>query len=196
MTRHPPFLTGAMWPVHPAPQPDELLSSYAIRIARAHRARPRPFWKAAAGVSRLLEVDFEPPPSLIAVLVDHVGIDPGRIRQMTIDGFVKFGLLRDEDSRTIAFCPQCLKSDIPYYRRSWCLEFYTVCAKHGTALRTICGQCRAWIRFERLSLDNAFTACHKCGFDLRGAPTEAFHMGNRLQSVIAHQDRFTRLLQN
>src|ERR1039457_1023496 len=62
--------------VHPAPQPDELLSSYVIRIARAHRARPRPFWKAAAGVSRLLEVDFEPPPSLIAVLVDHVGIDP------------------------------------------------------------------------------------------------------------------------
>jgi hypothetical protein len=94
--RHPPFLTGSVWPMHPAPQPDELLSSYITRIARAHSARPRPFWKAVAGVTRLLEVDFEPPPELIAILIEHVRIDRARIQHMTVC-YPRF--------KTTAICP-------------------------------------------------------------------------------------------
>ena len=189
------FRNGPRWPVHPLPQADELLSSYLIRIARAHGTRPPAFWTAVAGVTRWLDLDLQKPsPELVHALVEGIGLEPRRIHAMTLTSFAQYGVLPGGEGRFIAFCPECLKEPIPYYRRGWCVEFMSFCGTHSLVLQKACPPCRALVRFERLSLDQAFTNCHNCGFNLRNASARKYEPVDKLRTVATHQDRLVRLL--
>ena len=166
-----PFLPGIIWPVHPRPRPDELLSSYLARIARAHWTRPQVFWERVAGISDLLRVDQSVPSQVLAALRNGIGINARQVDAMTLIPFGAVRVLREEGKRVIAFCPECLKQDVPFYRRSWCLEYFTICGTHRVRLHKACPKCRGLIRFERLAPGRSFTSCHNCGFELRRTST-------------------------
>jgi hypothetical protein len=100
-----------------------------------------------------------------------------------------------EGKRVIAFCPECLKQDVPFYRRSWCLEYFTICGTHPVPFHKACPECRGLVRFERLAPDRSFTSCHNCGFELRRTSTHHYEATEALATVLAHQDRLTRLLE-
>lgn len=69
-------------------------------------------------------------------------------------------------SRTLACCPECLKSD-PYLPGTWELAFYRTCAVHRTSLVYECPGCGKPLRWTRRSV----CLCN-CGFDLRGAQSQ------------------------
>lgn len=64
-------------------------------------------------------------------------------------------------------CPACLQDRV-YVRGLWLLNFYTVCAYHGTTLIEVCPACGRKIQWNRRS-----TRCCMCGFDFASAATKA-----------------------
>lgn len=66
-------------------------------------------------------------------------------------------------SRTLACCPDCLKSDL-YLPGTWELSFYRTCAVHQTTLVYQCPGCGKPLRWTRRGV----SLC-SCGFDFRGA---------------------------
>lgn len=66
-------------------------------------------------------------------------------------------------SRTLACCPDCLKSD-PYLPGTWELSFYRTCAVHRAGLVHHCPGCGKPLRWTRRGV----CIC-SCGFDLRRA---------------------------
>ncbi len=186
MTR-PPFLSGGIWPIHPYPLPDELLSSWMVRIARAYGVQPYSFWRQLAGISQFRALDEQVSPGVLEVLYRGTGINPLQIRAMTLASFAEFGLLRNDNHPVIPFCPKCLTIPVPFYRRAWCLEFVTICAIHQVELQTTCPACGALIRFEHVQVNQSLATCHNCGFDFATTAASTYEPSDQLATVLVHQ---------
>lgn len=85
-------------------------------------------------------------------------------------------------SRTLACCPECLRSD-PYLPGTWELTFYRTCAVHRTRLVYQCPGCGKPLRWTRRGV--CFCSC---GFDLRGAQSQpGSESGWILAQIIEHR---------
>lgn len=79
------------WPVHPAPNDGEALSSWLRRIAGCYGTDIEHLgddigYKIDAG--DLDDIDLAPPPGMIEVLAERTGVAPARLRQMSVAGSV------------------------------------------------------------------------------------------------------------
>jgi hypothetical protein len=52
----------------------------------------------------------------------------------------------------LQFCPECLKDQGVYLRRSWRLSLVTLCERHGCSLRDRCPNCQSPIHFHRTEM--------------------------------------------
>ncbi len=163
-----------MWPIHPKPLPDELLSSWMVRTARAYRIRPASFWKREAGRIHFRKVDLTAEDRLLRLMSARTGTPLERVRATTLLGLRGCGLdWRGGHEDAIRFCPACLE-ERPYFRRRWRLEFFTICDVHEFFLDDRCPRCRGLVRMEQVPPSaESVTICHNCGFDLRRAPAKA-----------------------
>ncbi len=196
-------LTGELWPAHPKPLPDELLSSWLIRIARAHGLKLQTFCDRVFGNERQLwnrDIDRLGPEWLLSSLVRHTGTSIETVRQTTLDIYrgrlfhrhPSAGVLRwilpvgmyhrKRRNFGLQFCPQCLAEDQePYFRTQWRLAILTWCPLHRLFLHDRCPGCNAPVAFHRRELGHPaitdagpLSLCHACGFDLRFASRQAF----------------------
>ena len=74
------MLSGKMWPAHPKPLPDELLSSWIVRVAEANAIKLQTLsWMLFGnGVSPWnRDIDRNAPRWLIDVLCEHTGSSYG-----------------------------------------------------------------------------------------------------------------------
>lgn len=169
------------WPVVVRPQSDELLSSWAHRLAFANGIAPRSFGRVlgfSSGMwSASLDMNFQT--DAINILTAHTGIPLPRLFAMSLKGSPLKRLLlplRDDGRRLrstwLQFCPQCLAEDAePYFRRQWRLATRISCPHHRCGLRDRCPSCRSRIAvFSQLELVPQHF-CAACGFDLRRAST-------------------------
>ena len=85
-----PERTRPRLPLHPRPRPDEALSSWMWRLARTYGLSDALFQQAAFGVAPLGDatLDLDPSAGLIAALAERTGVEPERIRAMTLAGYV------------------------------------------------------------------------------------------------------------
>jgi hypothetical protein len=158
-----------LWPMHPRLFPDELLSCWLVRIARAHGSKPTLFWKRLVPSINFRTVDRQPDEALLNLLSAKTGTRLDRLQAAAVSTYAKLGLCRNErNDDVIAFCPACLEDGDSYFRRRWRLDFFIVCDFHGALLHDCCPACRGLVRLERIPLDaNSLATCHACGFDLR-----------------------------
>lgn len=188
-----------VWPVHPRPLPDELLSSWMTRIARANHTKVYSFYALYFGQEHQIwnrDIDKLAPEWLVDGLAAWTGLDRGEIEQMTLRSYE--GLLYEHHNpygntkwilpagvyhRTrrrhgLVYCPLCLFKDAePYFRKSWRLSFNTVCEHHGSQMLDACPKCNAPVVYFRRDLGHrraymvdSMALCHQCGFDLRRGP--------------------------
>lgn len=187
--------TQAAWPARIKPLPDELLSSWLVRLAMAHGLKLHTFcsmtWPRKAIWNR--DIDKSADSTLLDSLADKTSLPIETVKATTLSAYE--GLLYEHHNpygntawimpagiyhRTrrnygLQFCPHCLAGDKePYWRRRWRLAFATVCHEHAVTLHDRCPECRSPINFHRNELGNraqlvarSLVLCHSCGFDLR-----------------------------
>jgi hypothetical protein len=206
-------LGGDALPSHPRRKPDELLSSWLVRLARANRIKVHalcarlggnmaPVWNRDIDrmapswlIERLSTLTGRPSEEIyrttLADLADKIDTDHhpnGNSTWILPLGIwhrqrLKFGL---------QFCPICLRTDEdPYIRRSWRLAFYTECEHHHTLLADRCLECGKPHAYFRGELGNrdivaapSMMFCSHCGFDLSLTPVERFEWPD-WQTIVA-----------
>lgn len=151
------------WPIHPQIQPDEILSSWMLRIAQANGFKAHTFYAQQLGRSREIwtrDIDHLAPDWLVDLLADRTGSSVQAISATTLRAFEGIVFERFNPSGATRwvlplgvyhrsrrafgqqFCPVCLATDArPYLRRSWRLSINVVCAEHGVLLLDRCAGC-------------------------------------------------------
>lgn len=181
------------WAIHVAMLPDELLSSWLVRVALAQGCDPMhltgslwPRWRAwTVDLDRGLRADR------LAMLAARSGLDASRLEAAMLHPLLALVApsVRSEQamwpwvlavgSRNrrryggLQFCPSCLAEDMtPYFRRVWRLAWHVGCMRHDTLLADHCGRCRAPVEPHRVRAgDVTLCRCPSCGHDLRESTT-------------------------
>lgn len=195
------MLTGKLLPAHLHPLPDEILSSWVIRVAHAHGLKLQTFSALVFGRDKAIwnrDIDKLAPTWMIAKLSEITGASVEAVQATTMksyegvlyehhqpNGNTKWLLPLGIYHRTrlgygLQYCPHCLAEDAePYFRKRWRLAFSAVCTKHKCYLLDACPQCASALSPHRADMhgreylpQGALHAhCWQCGFDLRSAPT-------------------------
>lgn len=195
-------LTESLWPIRYKPFPDELLTSWLVRLAWGHGLKVQTFCNQVFGGRHQVwnrDVDRLAPEWLVNELVARTGTPWEMAYGTTLRAyegmlFPRFrtsGALpwiqtlkmyhRQRQGFGLQFCPACLAEDEkPYYRKSWRVSFNTMCTRHLVMLRDRCPQCEAPVMFHRMEMGRgsvvevaAMDNCHECGFALSESPREA-----------------------
>ena len=199
-----PGLSGLLWPIHPKPLPDELLSCWLIRIARGfgttvdrfcEQVWPEPVWGG--------DFDLSVGKEILRLMAVRTGTPYDQVAQMPLTVYADHlsapaPTLFDAAARGkgLRFCQMCLDKDaIPYYRRAWRLSFVTVCALHGARLATKCAGCGRGTDLQAVPLDEAesLAVCFACTNKISGARAVNIHP-QRVRRAGAMQQRLYRLL--
>lgn len=209
-------LSGKLWPAHPKPLSDELLSSWIVRLAHANGLKLQTFCDRVFGKEHQLwnrDIDRLAPRWLLTALAAHTGTPMTRVRETTLDIYrgrlfrrrqtagqlrwiLPAGVYHRKRRRFgMQFCPQCLAEDQePYFRTRWRVAALTFCPQHNLELHDRCPQCAEPVAFHRSELGHPeITAagplclCHACGFNLRGAKREPFDPYTVEIGLMSHQ---------
>lgn len=194
--------TQPLWPVHLKPLPDELLSSWIVRLAEAQGLKVQTFARLLAGSEYQVwnrDIDRTAPSWLIEVLCRNTAAHPDAAWNTTLASYegLLYRTFREssvlpwitplmirrftQTGHGLQFCPRCLAEDPePYFRRRWRVAFYTWCSIHNVMLHDRCPRCTAPVNFQRRELGRPneidggpLTRCFACGFDLRKAAAKA-----------------------
>lgn len=189
-------------PVHPQPYPEELLSSWMVRLALENGWHLHTFYKEIIGYTKPIwtrDADKYDLPNLIECLSAKTGVLTERIQQLSLQSYngtlfhgnpkaaylrwiLPLGIYhRRRKLLGLQFCPLCLREQPNgYYRKYWRVAFYTFCHKHNVLLLNECPMCRGSVEFHRTGIGYKtekipqvdIALCHSCGFDLRNSPTD------------------------
>ncbi len=192
---------GRLWPAHPKPLPDELLSSWIVRVAQANGIKLQTLCWMLFGNERSpwnRDVDRSAPKWLIKTICEHTGtrywdayhttlttyrtiLYPNRRRSGQLRWILPirtFAMTRKGYGQQ--FCPKCLAEDqIPYFRKAWRVALFTFCPKHQVMLHDACPLCDVPVAFHRSDFGveqgnmRPIFCCYACGFDFRAATTTA-----------------------
>ncbi len=195
-------LTESLWPIRYKPFPDELLTSWLVRLAWGHGLKVQTFCNQVFGGRRQVwnrDVDRLAPDWLVGELAARTGTSWQIAYGTTLRAyhgqlyatFKASGPLtwiqtlkvyhRQRQGFGLQFCPVCLaEDDKPYYRKAWRVTFNTMCSRHRVMLCDRCPQCGMPVMFHRMEMGRGMFAdhehmdrCHACAFALAESPTQA-----------------------
>lgn len=187
-------LSGKLWPAHPKPEPDELLSSWLIRLAAANGQKLHTFCAISFPGVHLWNRDLDKgcTASFLQVMAERSGETEEHVRKTALRSFE--GVLYERHNsngnsqwilpvgvyrRTrraygLQYCPACLQDDRePYFRKQWRLACMTVCTKHKLCLQDHCTSCFSPVIPHRLEMGTrprytleTLNTCWHCRKDL------------------------------
>lgn len=174
--------------------PDELLSSWLVRLAHGHGLKVQTFCNLIFGNRHQVwnrDIDRLAPDWLLNELSSRTGTPPEMARATTLRAyegwlyprFKASGALqwiqtlkmyhRKFEGFGLQYCPACLREGtVAYYRKSWRVAFNTICVQHQCMLRDRCSNCGAGVAFHRRDMGagaaatDSLAECHQCGCDL------------------------------
>lgn len=186
---------GRIWPAHPKPLPDELLSSWIVRVAQENGIKLQTLCWMLFGNTRSpwnRDTDRTAPPWLIKALSQHTGTSYWDVLHTTLVtyrtrlypyrqavGQLRWVLpVRHYGMRYRGFgqqfCPICLATGpVPYFRKQWRIALFTYCPIHQVELYDACPECHAPVVHYRgdfgreLKDASPMYVCHACRTDLR-----------------------------
>lgn len=194
-------LSGNVLPVHLKPLPDELLSSWLVRLAHGHSMKLQAFSSLVFGRNKPIwnrDIDKLAPDWMITKLSEASGVSMELVLNSSLRSYegilyeqhqpngntkwlLPLGIYhRTRRDHGLQYCPHCLAEDaVPYFRKRWRLAFSVVCTKHECYLLNACPQCDSALSPHRVDMhgreylpQGALHAhCWKCGFALRKATT-------------------------
>lgn len=191
-----------IWPCHPHPLPDELLTCWLVRIAHAHQLKVQSFCHQVFGPNKQIwnrDIDRLAPLWVMDKLSKQTSTPAFLAQKTTLAHYRDKLYTRHRSSGTLQwilplemwhrkhmghglqYCPRCLaEGSTPYYRRRWRVALYTVCTKHNCMMKDRCPACGAGVAFHRTEQGRyeagdlgAISFCHACFYDLKTADCTA-----------------------
>jgi TniQ len=186
-------------PVRPRPFPEELFSSWLMRLAHDNAQRLPYFTAQMTGDDYFWRIDPDCflRPGVAQTLAAVTGLSVDAVLTLTLrryEGTVIPRLLQRGAGRWItplyvqgyrrqrpglSYCPSCLTEAL-FLRAQWRLSFVTVCERHACLLLAACPRCHTPYAPQRndLGLGSDWSTrpepplgyCPGCGHDLRGTP--------------------------
>lgn len=181
------------WAIHVPVLPDELFSTWLVRVALAQGCDPMhltgslwPRWRAWT-----VDLDRGISEHRMEILAGRSGVDAVRLEAATLRPLLAavapgvrpeqatwpWVLAQGSRNRRrrggLQFCPLCLAEDAtPYFRRTWRLAWHVGCDQHRTLLIDHCHCCHAVVEPHRVRANEAtLCQCPSCGHDLRRTAT-------------------------
>jgi TniQ len=191
----PELAKSRPWPYRPAPRPDELLSSWFLRVAHGLKLKPYTLahltWRSTPPLLTR-DIDNFADPRVVGAMAAKTDISASRAWATTLaaydgllveryapggrnDWVLQLGVRhRTRNLAGLQYCPACL-CETGYYKRAWRLGFVTCCVTHSRRLLDRCSVCSATLEPHRAG---ALHDCSRCGADLREgeAPTAAYRV--------------------
>ncbi|MGW8168615.1 MAG: TniQ family protein [Sulfurovaceae bacterium] len=176
-------------PIELNPFEDEIFSSWLIRNAIANGTDAGSFadgiWPNYRTWTR--DIDRHIPDDKIDILCKRISLSKEHIRNLTLEPLIEkimlngslnpkkswyfvipTGLRGGLKTNGTYFCPYCLDSKNPYFKKQWRLAWNTSCPIHGNLLIAKCQKCNRNIEPHLITYTNSsFQLCTHCGFDLR-----------------------------
>jgi hypothetical protein len=200
----PLLVRPKLLPGHPQPQPDELLSSWIVALARANRIKVHSLCIRVGGNQNTIwnrDVDRMVPAEVLTKLSAMTGQSAERIRTLslahiaeqidvdhhpngTATWLLPLGVWHRKRLRHgVQFCTMCLGMDKrPYVRRSWRLAYYTECEHHRVLMMDRCPFCGEAFNYFRGELGDrnqveaaGLNFCVSCGLDFWHTAQQRFH---------------------
>lgn len=171
-------------PVHVMPATDEALLSWLCRLGASVGLSPLAFTRLAFGIDSRTRPEWwrRPDPDQLAVIGLRTGVSPGRLSEMTFEGWLA---ARDDEhderlsawraahpkrrpngGHPAAVCTRCLAGDrVPYLRRAWMFGWLAVCSDHRVVLERKCRACGNILRHQGLDARKPIQIgrCDQCG---------------------------------
>jgi TniQ len=169
-----PGLSGTLWPIHPHPQNDELLSSWVVRLAHSNGLKVQAFCTLLAGRDSAFwnrDIDRSPSERLLVALRQCTGATQDEVEATTLRGFegtyfdklttktncpwiLPLGIYHRTRRRFgLQVCGGCLREgSTAYFRRRWRLAAVVVCPQHQCLMVDRCAACGAPVAFHREEL--------------------------------------------
>lgn len=163
-----------LWPAHPPPQKDELLSSWLLRVAHANGYKPEVFCSLLFGPRSSIwnrDIDRYAPNRVMTVLAQWSALEAQDVQRLSLQelsgvlaegvrancavaGLIPLSIFHRKRRRPgLMYCPQCLGTDeVPYFRRDWRVSFLTACPIHGCQLLDTCTNCGAEVVPHRVGV--------------------------------------------
>ncbi len=186
---------GILLPVKFKPLPDELFSSWLVRLSRENATKLHTFSTLVFPRRRAWNIDLDKSADdwHLARMIEHTGYGSDIIENTFLRSFAgkfyvshnPFGITpwvmpvgvsrQKRKDYGLQMCPACLRSDqTPYFRREWRLSWVTVCAEHRLLLLDRCPGCSSPLMIHRGEMgwhDNYMPAeisvCPVCEFSWR-----------------------------
>jgi transposase len=187
------YALKAYLPVRFIPLPDELFTSWIVRLARENGTKLHTFSSLLFSEKRIWSRDLDKSADdrHLAVMEETTGFSAGLIKETFLRSFEgKFYETHNPNGNSawlmpvgvyhqtrrnygLQMCPACLRGDGEngYYRKLWRVSWVTVCEKHKTILLDRCPNCVAPIVFHRgeMGYRNLYSnysnvQCPKCDF--------------------------------
>jgi len=176
-------------PFHGTPFPDELLSSWMVRLSMGNACKLHTFWTSfshtgvwARDIDRTVSDGFLTKLTTLSSEFSEVNFaqhtfrsfdyqnDGGISRKGTSSLILPVGVYhRTRNKPGMQFCCRCLLEDRePYFRIRWRHVYQFCCLKHKCYLQNSCHHCGHVVNFHRLALDDFKTLaiCHRCSNSL------------------------------
>lgn len=188
---------GKLWPAHPKPFHDEILSSWIVRIAQENSVKlQRMCWDLFGNEKSPWnrDVDRSAPRWLLKAMCEHTGVKYWDAYHSTLNvyrlklfpqrrwsGHLSWILPLNHrgmklTSISMVFCPKCLaEGPETYFRRHWRVALFTFCPTHNLMMYDGCPECGQPVGFYRRDFGRELwdvkdmACCWTCGFDYRHA---------------------------
>lgn len=180
-------LSSKRFLLHPHPQKNELLSSWLVRVALAHKTMPWSFmnmhFPEYKNIIFSRDVDIWAPDQFIDKLAWKSGLNPEDVFSMTLRSYEGYLLEKvrfngsnffispiiSRKRRNLGYgqkyCPICFREDTPYFKKEWRLSFYDVCVEHKIYLLDRCQNCGLPVTAYKFKREQGYVQCYGCGLD-------------------------------
>jgi len=173
-----PELQNEKFTIIPLPFEDEILSSWIVRTAYAHKTHPHTFTNQYLNYRPhaffLTESDITLDEDMIKTIEEksYHKIDIHSLMLKTYSGYIQENIYENNPTTFFThqkYCTVCLREDkVPYFRKKWRVVFYNICHKHQCRLYEHCPECKTKLDISKMYENKLpYTHCHHCGFKLQ-----------------------------